>query len=223
LTAKQWIRKELIVKEVIVKEVMLATTNPGKIKEMRALLAPWTRKCGVALLTPQDWPQALPEVAETGKTFAENARLKAAAVARATGMAALADDSGLCVEALGGAPGLHSARWAGGDASDAARNALLLSRLSGVPEAWRGAEYVCAVCLALPDGGKAEAAGVCTGRILEQPRGANGFGYDPLFLLPALGRTMAELTAAEKNAQSHRARALAALVECLLVQFPTSV
>ncbi len=207
----------------MMQKLMLATSNPGKIAEMRELLAPWARRRGVALLTQRDWPGPLPEVAETGATFAENAWLKAAALASATGLAALADDSGLCVDALDGEPGLRSARWAGEEASDADRNALLLSRLSGVPEARRGASYACAVCLATPDGRKAEASGLCAGVILTEPRGASGFGYDPLFLLPGLGRTMAELTAPEKNTLSHRARALAALSERLPDDFPFPV
>ena len=150
-------------------------------------------------------------MAETGATFAENARLKAAALSKATGIPALADDSGLCVDALNGEPGLHSARWAGEDATDADRNARLLARLDGVAAERRTAQYVCVVSLAMPDGSSAEAEGACGGVILETPRGQGGFGYDPLFLLPEFGRTMAELTAAEKNRVSHRAKALEAL------------
>jgi len=193
--------------------LMLATTNPGKVKEFRTLLGQYKRFEGLTLLTPKDWPEPLPEVEETGATFAENARLKGAALAQATGLPALADDSGLCVEALGGEPGLHSARWAGADATDADRNALLLTRLSGVPAERRTARYVCVVSLAGPDGGSVEAEGTCAGMILDAPRGANGFGYDPLFFVEGFGRTMAELTEAEKNRVSHRARALKALLE----------
>ena len=162
-------------------------------------------------MTPGDWPEPLPDVEETGATFAENARLKAAALAQATGLPALADDSGLCVDALGGEPGLHSARWAGENTSDADRNALLLARLSGISAEKRTAQYVCVVSLAWPDGNSVEAEGACAGRILDAPHGANGFGYDPLFFVAEFGRTAAELTAGEKSQISHRARALAAL------------
>ena len=193
-------------------KLMLATTNPGKVREFKALLGQYEAFQDVTLLTPKDWPMALPEVEEVGATFAENARLKAVALARATGLAALADDSGLCVDALHGAPGLHSARWAGAGATDTDRNALLLARLAGVPAAERRARYVCVVSLAGPDGIRAEAEGECEGVILDAPSGRNGFGYDPLFLVTDYGRTMAELTDAEKNKVSHRARALAALL-----------
>ena len=196
-------------------KLMLATSNPGKVREFQALLEQWESLHGVTLLTPRDWPTALPDVAETGTTFAENARLKAVALAKATGLPALADDSGLCVDALGGQPGLFSARWAGAEASDADRNALLLSRLAGVPKEQRTARYLCAVSLALPGGESVEARGACEGVILDTPQGTNGFGYDPLFLLPGLSRTMAALTASEKNGISHRAAALAALAEHL--------
>lgn len=191
--------------------MMLATTNPGKVAEFRSLLARYESLHGVELLTPKDWSQPLPEVDETGATFAENARLKAVALAGATGIPALADDSGLCVDALNGEPGLHSARWAGPDATDRDRNALLLSRLLEVPAEKRTAQYVCIVSLALPEGRSVEAKGSCEGLMLDAPRGANGFGYDPLFLLHKFGRTMAELTAEEKNRVSHRAAALTAL------------
>ena len=194
------------------RKLMLATTNPGKVREFQALLGQYDSFKELTLLTPKDWPTALPEVEETGATFAENARLKAVALARATGLPALADDSGLCVDALGGAPGLHSARWAGAGATDADRNTRLLARLAGVPAAERTARYVCAVSLAGPDGNSVEAEGKCSGVILNAPSGANGFGYDPLFFARELGRTMAELTEAEKNRVSHRARALAALL-----------
>ncbi|MGI4787264.1 MAG: XTP/dITP diphosphatase [Janthinobacterium lividum] len=195
------------------RKLMLATNNAGKVIEFRALLGQWGSLRGVELVTSRDWPQPLPDVAETGTTFAENARLKAVALARATGLPALADDSGLCVDALDGQPGLYSARWAGLDATDADRNALLLSRLAGVEAEKRTARYVCVVSLATPNGHSIEAMGTCVGQILEAPRGTNGFGYDPLFLLPDMGRTMAELTASEKNQISHRALAISALSE----------
>lgn len=192
-------------------KLMLATTNPGKVREFKALLGQYELLNKLTLLTPKDWPEPLPEVEETGATFAENARLKAVALAKATGLPALADDSGLCVDALGGKPGLHSARWAGEGATDEDRNALLLARLAGVPAEERTAQYVCVVSLAGPDGKSVEVEGTCGGMILKTPRGARGFGYDPLFFVPELERTIAELTEAEKNRISHRARAITAL------------
>lgn len=192
-------------------KLMLATTNAGKVAEFQFLLGQWERWRGVELLTPHDWPTPLPSVEETGTTFAENARLKAVALAKATGLPALADDSGLCVDALGGEPGLHSARWAGDNATDADRNKLLLARLVGMSEEKRTAHYVCVVSLAWPDGRSVEAEGLCHGLIGNGPRGVNGFGYDPLFLVPEFGRTVAELTALEKSEISHRAAVLAAL------------
>jgi len=191
--------------------LMLATSNPGKVKELRDLLARHFDLSGVSLLTPRDWPAPLPDVAETGTTFAENARLKASALAAATSLPALADDSGLCVDALGGGPGLYSARWAGAAASDADRNAKLLQALADVPPERRTARFVCAAALALPGAETWAAEGICEGIILTAPRGANGFGYDPLFLLPHQDRTMAELTAEEKNRLSHRALTVARL------------
>ena len=199
----------------MMRKLMLATSNPGKVTELQSLLEQWVSLRDVQLLTPSDWPRELPDVDETGTTFAENARLKAVALSYATGLPALADDSGLCVDALDGEPGLYSARWAGTEATEADRNALLLARLDGVVGEKRSAHYVCAVSLAMPGGDSVEALGTCEGRILEAPRGTNGFGYDPLFFLPQFGRTMAELTAAEKNRVSHRAAALAALEERL--------
>ena len=191
--------------------LMLATGNPGKVTELRAILAGYFGLDGVTLLTPRDWPVPLPEVAETGTTFAENARLKANALAAATGLMSLADDSGLCVDALDGAPGLLSARWAGAGASDADRNSKLLIALADTPLERRNARFVCAAALVMPGSHTAVEEGVCEGLILAVPRGAGGFGYDPLFLLPALGRTMAELTTEEKNSLSHRALAIARL------------
>ena len=199
-------------------KLMLATTNPGKVREFRTLLRQYDGLAALTLLTPRDWPEPLLEVEETGTTFAENARLKAVALAQATGLPTLADDSGLCVDALGGEPGLHSARWAGADATDAARNTRLLARLSRVTAERRTARYVCVVSLAAPNGRSVEAEGRCDGTILEAARGTSGFGYDPLFFVPEFGRTMAELTDAEKNRVSHRAKALAALFEQEKVQ-----
>jgi XTP/dITP diphosphohydrolase len=203
--------------------LMLATTNTGKVAEFRALLAPYFDPAALTLLTPGDWPVSLPAVEETGQTFADNARLKAQALARATGVAALADDSGLCVDALGGAPGLHSARWAGPEASDADRTALLLQKLAGLPPSLRTARFVCAVAAAFPEGTIVEAEGVCEGVIADGPRGASGFGYDPVFLPLGCKRTLGEMTAAEKNRLSHRAQALSRLAPLLSpILFPVS-
>ena len=195
--------------------LMLATGNQGKVAELRALLAIHLDLSRISLLTPRDWPSALPEVSEDGVTFAENALLKARALANATGMVALADDSGLCVDALGGRPGLHSARWAGPEATDGDRNMHLLSEMYDVPMEQRQAHYVCAVALAAPDGQFATAEGFCRGVILTEPIGDGGFGYDPLFLLPQFQRSMAELTAEEKNRVSHRAKAITKIASAL--------
>lgn len=191
--------------------VILATTNPGKAREFRALLGQHQTLASWTLATPAELGLTVPPVDETGSTFADNARLKAVAVAQATGEWALADDSGLCVGTLGGAPGLRSARWAGPDATDADWVARLLARLQDVPEARRTAYFICAAALARPNGRVDVEEGVCEGVITRAPVGANGFGYDPVFMLPSLGRTMAQLTDDEKNNISHRARALARL------------
>lgn len=193
-------------------DLVLATHNRGKVRELENLLA----EAGLALrvATLDRFPHvALPE--ETGSTFLENARLKAEAVARQTGLPALADDSGLCVDALGGRPGVYSARFAGPDANDAANNARLLRELAGVPAERRSARFRSVVVLALPDGRWTWAAGEARGRILEAPRGAGGFGYDPLFYSDELGMTFAEAGLDAKNAVSHRARALRALLPAL--------
>lgn len=155
------------------------------------------------------------DVEETGATFAENAALKAVAAMQATGLPALADDSGLEVAALGGEPGVRSARWAG-PVSAADRNALLLQRLIEVPDGRRQARFVCVLAVCHPDGASAAARGEIAGQITRQPLGADGFGYDPLFLLPDLGLTYAQLAPEEKNRHSHRARAFAALRPLLL-------
>jgi len=188
--------------------IVLATTNKGKLREFGALLAQHPAFDSFRLTTPKDLDVDIPPIEETGATFAENALLKALAVARTTNLPALADDSGLCVDALDGAPGLHSARWAGPETDDAARLALLLTRLTSVPAGLRTARFVCALALVRPDGETLTAEGICEGVIADRPQGADGFGYDPIFLMPALGRTMAQLSPAEKNTLSHRARAM---------------
>lgn len=190
-------------------KLLIATTNPGKIKEMRSLLAGLP---GVDLLTPRDLEMGL-DVPETGASYAENAALKAQTYAQASGLPAIADDSGLEVEALDGAPGLYSARYAPQpQASDSDRRAYLLAQLEGRPRPWR-AVFRSTVCLALPDGEPFHAEGECRGEIIPEERGQGGFGYDPIFLVEGTGRTMAELSLAEKNQLSHRALAIRAAKE----------
>jgi XTP/dITP diphosphohydrolase len=191
----------------ILRRLLLASGNPGKLVELRALL----RGLPVEVGARPD----LPDVAETGETFVENAILKAHAAALWSGEWALADDSGLEVDALDGAPGVLSRRYAGPGATDAERNARLLAELAGVPDARRTARFRCAVALAAPDGRVWTAEGTCEGRIAHAPRGEHGFGYDPIFRLPDLNRTMAELLPEEKDRLSHRARALAAMAQVI--------
>jgi XTP/dITP diphosphohydrolase len=189
------------------RRLVLASTNPHKIAEFRALLA----GAPFELLSPADLGVTV-QVEETGDTFDENAILKALAYAEATGLLALADDSGLEIDALGGAPGVHSARWAGVDTSYEERFRLLEQRLAVIPDEQRTARYRCAIALAepAPRGLYAVVSGTLEGRIARTPRGTEGFGYDPIFFLPERGKTVGELTAAEKNSISHRARAAAA-------------
>ncbi len=183
----------------------LATRNAGKIREIRHILA----DLDVELLGADEFPP-FPEPEESGESFLENAIAKARAVHRATGLPALADDSGIEVDALGGGPGVRSARYGGPGLSDADRWRRLLAELEGVPPERRGARFRCVAAL-VPAPGSRDGAiwteGFLHGRIAEAPRGANGFGYDPVFYLPELGRTVAEMTAEEKNAISHRYRA----------------
>jgi XTP/dITP diphosphohydrolase len=189
------------------RRLLLATRNPGKLAELRALLVGLPIEIAAATDAP--------EVAETGSTFAENARLKARAVAGWSGEWALADDSGLEVDALGGRPGVFSSRYAGPGATDAERNARLLADLAGVPDADRTARFRCVIALAAPDGRAWTCEGACEGRIAHAPRGAHGFGYDPVFLLPDRNLTMAELPPDGKARISHRGKALAAMREVL--------
>ena len=192
-------------------KLLIATGNPGKLAEFRELLAPR----GYEVVGQRELGIADPE--ETGATFVENALLKARHASALSGLPALADDSGLCVDALDGAPGLYSARYAGPVASAADNIDLLLQRLDGVPEAQRAAHFVCVLAwLRHPaDPDPLIASGRWHGRILPAPRGSGGFGYDPLFLDPALGRSAAELSAAEKHARSHRGAAIRALLDLL--------
>ena len=191
-------------------ELLLATNNRGKIREYAELLS----GCGYQLVTPAEKGIDI-EVAETGETFADNAILKARALAAASGLLTLADDSGLEVDALGGAPGVHSARYAGDNASDAERIALLLKNLVGVPVDRRAARFRCVIAIANPAGNVRMAEGSIEGIIAFTPKGSNGFGYDPVFLLPDIGKTMAELPPGEKNRLSHRACAARAACDLL--------
>ncbi|HEX7975786.1 MAG TPA: RdgB/HAM1 family non-canonical purine NTP pyrophosphatase [Anaerolineales bacterium] len=196
-------------------KVLLATSNPGKLVEIQALL----QGAPVDLLLPSQINLDM-VVDETGSTYAENAALKGVAYARASGLLTLADDSGLEVEALNGLPGLHSARFAPQPgATDADRRAYLLEGLQGLPRPWT-ARFRCVVALVSPGQPGSEqvrfAEGVCPGEVIPEERGRNGFGYDPIFLIPELGRTMAELTMDEKNRLSHRARAVKAAFPVLL-------
>ncbi|GAB6067412.1 XTP/dITP diphosphatase [Methylothermus subterraneus] len=188
--------------------VVLASGNRGKLRELRALLAPHRVR-----ILPQT-ALAVPEVEETCPTFVENALLKARNAARFTGLPALADDSGLEVEALGGAPGVHSARYAGPDADDAANLAKLLEALADCGEEERRARFRCVLVFLrhAADPSPIIAEGTWEGVIAKEPRGEGGFGYDPVFYLPELGRTAAELAPQEKNALSHRGQALRQLL-----------
>ncbi|HWR04971.1 MAG TPA: XTP/dITP diphosphatase [Humidesulfovibrio sp.] len=194
-------------KEPLKKTLVLATRNAGKIKELEALLAGY----GLHVLGLGDFPD-IGEIEETGVTFAENSLLKARTVAQATGLVALADDSGLVVDALDGAPGVYSARYSGEGATDERNNSKLLDVLKDVPEKDRGCRFVSVVAAVAPCGAELVAEGRWEGRVLFAPRGNGGFGYDPLFLDLELGKSAAELAPAEKNARSHRGRALRALL-----------
>ena len=187
---------------------IIATHNQKKLKELSRILLP----LGIEAVTAEAAGFSLTEAEETGSTFEENAYIKAASACRETGLPAVADDSGLMVEALDGAPGVYSARYAGEGATDADRNEKLLREMAAVPPEKRGAKFVSAVCCVFPDGSTVCARGECPGSIGFAPAGEDGFGYDPLFIvadgLPGAGRTYAELTPEEKDAVSHRGNAL---------------
>lgn len=189
--------------------LILATRNAGKIAELRSILA----DAGLdhELVGADAFPD-IPDVKETGVTFAENALLKAHALARATGLPAVADDSGLCVDVLGGSPGIFSARWSGRHGDDRANLELLLAQLSDIADEHRGAHFMCAAALALPDGTERVVEGRLRGTLRRAPSGSNGFGYDPILQPEGETRTCAELTPQEKNAISHRGKAFRALV-----------
>jgi XTP/dITP diphosphohydrolase len=200
--------------------LVLATANRSKLAELARILA--AGRVGVDLVGLDEFPGA-PEVAETEATFAGNALLKGRAMARFTGLPAVADDSGLCVDALGGMPGVLSARWSGRHGDDEANLRLVLGQLADVPDDRRGAQFRCAAALVLPSGREHVSEGTVHGRLIREPRGSNGFGYDPIFVpdaselarggdpASAAGQTTAEMSPAAKDAISHRGRALRAL------------
>ena len=202
--------------------VVLATTNAHKVHELRHILAGLVDELGLEIVSTAEL-EGVPDVAETEVTFVGNATLKAVAVARATGLPALADDSGLAVDVLGGAPGVFSARWSGSHAGPGAPRAakdranleLLLEQVADVPDEHRGAAFVCAAVAATPDGRTAYALGEVRGTLAREPRGGGGFGYDPVFVPDdqpgGARRHLAEYSDAEKNAISHRGRAFRAL------------
>lgn len=180
---------------------ILATHNPGKLREMADILS----HLGVEVVSPADMGITV-EVEETGATFAENAMLKAKAICAASGLPAIADDSGLCVDALNGGPGVYSARYGGEDLDDKGRYTLLLNSMRG--QTTRAAHFACAIACAFPGGKTLTAEGRCDGAIAFAPLGGGGFGYDPVFLVPEKGKTFGQLTAEEKSEISHRGRAL---------------
>ncbi len=195
--------------------VVLATRNSGKIEEVRRILEP----LGITLLGLDAFPD-LGETLETGATFLENALLKARVAAAATGIPALADDSGITLEALDGGPGVRSARYAGEPPSEARNNERLMEAMRGLPDDARGASYVCVAAAALPGGDAIWEEARWHGRLLPAPRGEGGFGYDPLFLDPETNRTAAEMSADEKDARSHRGRAFRKLAPRLRAFLP---
>lgn len=188
-------------------DFILATNNMKKLAEMQRILSP----LGVNVVTAKMLGTALSEVDENGKTFEENARIKASAACEEMNMPAIADDSGLCVDYLGGAPGIFSARFSGEHGNDEKNNDLLLEKLNGVPMEERTAYYVCAICCVFPDGREITVRGECHGHIGFERNGSGGFGYDPLFLIN--GRSFGRYTAEEKDKISHRGNALRALAE----------
>lgn len=185
------------------KEVIIATKNPGKAREFEHIFA----SRGIAVRTLLDFPE-IPDVEETGSTFEENAILKAEAVSQALNKMVIGDDSGLMVDALEGRPGIYSARYAGQPKNDQNNTDKVLSELKDVPEAERTARFYCALAVAVPGQETMTVSGTCEGQILEERRGTNGFGYDPVFFVPEQGAAMAELSSDEKNKISHRANAL---------------
>jgi XTP/dITP diphosphohydrolase len=187
-----------------VRRLVIATRNRGKLEEIRQILS----DLNISVESLSDYP-GIEEIEETGETFRENALEKAITVAKHTEQVVLADDSGLVVDALGGAPGVMSARYAGTGASDSDRYRKLLAAMESVPDDQRTARFMCVVAIATPEGRTWTVEGSVEGAITREPRGKGGFGYDPVFLVPELGLTFAEIDAKTKNHMSHRARALA--------------
>lgn len=194
----------------MITEIVLASGNKGKIAEFQRLLA----DMDIQVHSLSEYPE-IGDIVEDGHSFAENALIKARVVAQATGKLALADDSGLMVDALDGAPGIYSARFAGEQRDDAANNAKLLELMSTVPDEQRTAEFFCVIALVLPDGREYTVEGSCPGKILRELKGQGGFGYDPLFLVEQLQKTFAQLTMEEKNSVSHRGKANSKAVQII--------
>jgi len=202
--------------------VVLATRNAGKLRELARILgAQDSGGAQIRLAGLDEFPGA-PDVPETGATFEENALLKARAIASYTGLPAVADDSGLCVDALSGMPGVLSARWAGAHGDDQANLELVLAQLADVPDARRGAQFVCAAALVVPGTREWVVTGRVEGRLIRSPSGSGGFGYDPIFLPDGFGQTTAEMTAEAKDAISHRGRAFRALAPFITTGFITA-
>ena len=192
-------------------ELVLATRNAGKILEVERLLQAHAPQIHVRSVSEFN----LDDVEETGDTFEANALLKAETIARNTGLPALADDSGIAIDALGGAPGIYSARWAGVHGDDAANIAKVLEQLDSIPDADRGAQFVCVIALALPDGRSMTVRAEVAGQVRRVPMGDQGFGYDPIFMPDGHSKTFAEMSSEEKNSISHRAIAVSKLTEFL--------
>lgn len=190
-------------------KIIIATHNKHKLQEMSRILSPM----GYEVVTDLDLGIELSDAEENGETFLDNARIKAESGCRESGLPCIADDSGLCVDALGGAPGVYSARYSGVHGDDDGNNKKLLSELEGVPTEKRTAHFACAICVSFPDGSEVTATGKCEGYIGYEKKGTNGFGYDPLFMVG--DRSLAEMTAEEKDAISHRGNALKELQKIL--------
>jgi len=201
--------------------IVLATRNGHKVREVQTILADLIDELDLEIVGMGEFPD-VPDVVETGVTFAQNATLKAVAAVKATGLPALADDSGLAVNVLGGAPGVFSARWAGTHGQDRANLELLLGQLYDVPDEQRSAAFVCVAAIALPNGTVVLRQGQMPGMLAREPRGDNGFGYDPILVVDGDSRTAAELTFEEKNVISHRGKAFRALAADLRKIFADS-
>ncbi len=190
-------------------KIIIATHNKHKLQEMSRILSPM----GYEVVTDRDLGIELTDAEENGETFLDNARIKAESGCRESGLPCIADDSGLCVDALGGAPGVFSARYSGTHGDDDGNNKKLLSELEGIPTEKRTAHFACAICVSFPDGSEVTATGKCEGYIGYEKKGTNGFGYDPLFMVG--DRSLAQMTAEEKDAISHRGNALKELQKIL--------